>query len=61
MKDKKPSPVFPLSIRLSPAVFHRLQAATDRKKHPFAPRRSAVIERGIELALVELDNKRGKK
>lgn len=35
----------------------RLHAATDRAADPYAPTITRIVERGIELALAELERK----
>ena len=54
MSDKQ------ISARVPEALAQRLSAATDRAKDPYAPTVSQVINRGIELALKELEAKRKK-
>jgi predicted DNA-binding protein len=46
-----------LSIRISEGLNARLRAATDRDKNPYAPSVTQIVERGIELALKELERK----
>lgn len=44
----------PLSLRISDQIMVRLLQACDRTNNPYAPNKTAIVERGIELALQEL-------
>lgn len=45
------------SVRLEDEQMTRLHAATDRAADPYAPTITRIVERGIELALAELERK----
>jgi hypothetical protein len=45
-------------VLLPDEISKKLRVATDRKKLSYAPTITAVITRGVELALQELDKKR---
>lgn len=47
-----------VSFRLDEELLDRLRKATVESRSPFAPSMTAVIERGIELALRELEKRR---
>lgn len=50
-----------LSVRIDPSLKSRLDKASDQDRDPFAPTRAKIVERGIELALKELDAKKGRR
>jgi len=50
----------PFTLRLDSSVMERLTSAADRLKNPYAPNKTQIVERGIELALQEIANKKGK-
>jgi len=43
------------SLRIKPDLLRRIRERADRKVHPYAPSITAIIERGITLALDELE------
>lgn len=47
-----------ITIRLTEESYGRLRRAADRTKDPYAPAITAIAERGIELALRELEKKK---
>lgn len=58
MSDEKPKrkPRAVLETGLPPELRARLDRATDRKLNRFAPMKSSLIRRGIELALLEYES-----
>lgn len=50
-----------MSIRIDPALKSALDRICDQDRDAYAPSRARIVERGIELALRELEAKRGKK
>jgi predicted DNA binding CopG/RHH family protein len=50
----------PVSIRLPDDLIEAIAKATDKRRDPYAPSITQVIERGVRLALKELERK-GKK
>lgn len=54
MKPKPLNNKPPLSLRISNPIMVRLLQACDRTNNPYAPNKTAIVERGIELALQEL-------
>ena len=46
-----------ITIRLPEHLAEQLRAETDRTKNPYAPTISAIVARGIELALREMERK----
>lgn len=48
----------PVTARIDEDLVNRLEKATDRSKDPYAPSKSQIIERGIELALRELERRK---
>lgn len=58
MSDEKPhrKPCAVLETGLPPELRARLDRATDRKLNRFAPMKSTLIRRGIELALQEYES-----
>lgn len=46
-----------LSLRISETLLARLRTAADKARNPYAPSLTQVVERGIELALKELERK----
>jgi hypothetical protein len=49
-----------VAARINGELATRLQKATDRRRDPYAPTATQVIIRGLELALAEMERKRGK-
>ena len=49
-----------LSFRVPLGMKRRLDAAISRSRDPYAPTQTAILRRGLELALAELDKKRTK-
>lgn len=47
----------PLSLRIDRELLDKLERAVDRSKNPYAPSKTQIIERGIELALRELEKR----
>lgn len=47
-----------IGIRLSDEMAARLDRATDRNRDPYAPTMTQLVERGIELALKELERRK---
>lgn len=47
----------PISFKLPAELVRRLRSAADHASDPYAPTLTAVVERGIELALRELGKK----
>ena len=47
-----------IAARISNDLATRVRKVTDRKQDPFAVSISQLIERGVELALKELEQKR---
>ncbi len=47
----------PVGFRLDAALIKRLRLATIDSKNPYSPNMTKVVERGIELALRELEKK----
>lgn len=47
-----------IGIRLSNELADRLDKATDRIRDPYAPTTTQLIERGLELALKELERRK---
>lgn len=43
-----------ITVRIGVELLAKLQKACDKSRSPYAPTKTAVIERGIELALREL-------
>lgn len=56
----KPKPNPMVGTAISTELAGRLSKAADRKRDPYAPTVSQIIVRGIELALSELEKRRGK-
>jgi predicted DNA-binding protein len=50
-----------LSVRLPADLKARLDRASDQTRDPYAPARARIIERGIELALREIEIKKTKR
>jgi hypothetical protein len=50
----------PVTVRLPDELIEAVGRATDKSRDPYAPSVTQVIERGIRLALKELERK-GKK
>lgn len=48
-----------LTFRVSEDEAARLEKATDPKRDAMAPTKTAILRRGLVLALAELDRKRG--
>jgi predicted transcriptional regulator len=46
------------SIRIRDELAEKLERATDRSRNPYAPTKTAVFERGLELALKELERRK---
>ena len=44
-----------LNARLSDEMWKRLQKAADKKTNPYAPSMTQIVQRGIDLALQELE------
>lgn len=49
-----------LSVRIDGSLKARLDKASDQARDPYAPAKAKIVERGIELALKELDAKTGR-
>jgi hypothetical protein len=49
-----------LSVRIAADLKARLDRASDQERDPYAPTRARIIERGIELAVRELEAKKVK-
>ena len=47
-----------ITFRCPPLLLKKLEATVDKRKSPYAPTKTALILRGIELALKEFDRKR---
>lgn len=47
-----------LSVRLPAGHLARLRAATDSTKNPYVTTVTKIVERGIDLALKEIDRKK---
>jgi hypothetical protein len=54
MKEKR----IPIGLKLDAKLLAKLRAKTIESKEPYAPTMTQAIERGIELALVEIEKKR---
>jgi Arc/MetJ-type ribon-helix-helix transcriptional regulator len=54
MKQSKKS----VTVRLPDELIKELQRATDTGRDPYAPSITKVVERGVRLALLELERKR---
>lgn len=50
-----------LSVRIESSLKGRLDKASDQDRDPYAPAKAKIVERGIDLALKELDAKKGGK
>lgn len=48
-----------ITVRLDDELLKRVQHATDRRRDPYAPNLTQLVERGLELALQEMA-KRGR-
>lgn len=46
-----------INVRVEKALVKRLRKATVESKNPFSPTISQIVERGIELALKELNRR----
>lgn len=46
-----------VAVRLPLAIIARLQHATNRERNIYAPTITSIIERGVQLALDELEGK----
>lgn len=44
-----------VTFRIDPAMKARLDKACDRDRNPYAPSKTRLLERGIELALREME------
>ena len=49
-----------IGIRISEELKKRLDRATSRERDPYAPTLTQVVERGLELALKEFEERRRK-
>jgi hypothetical protein len=47
-----------IGFRLDAELVDRARLATDKDKNPYAPTLTQIVERGLELALRELDKKK---
>lgn len=47
-----------VNARLPDELYARLEKATDKSKNPYAPSKTSIIERGVELALKELEKRK---
>lgn len=47
-----------VTFRIDPAMKARLDKACDRGCNPYAPSKTRLLERGIELALREMETKK---
>lgn len=47
----------PVSLRIDRNLMDRIGKAVDRTRNPYAPTMTQIIERGIELALRELEKR----
>ena len=43
----------PMAFKIRPDIAAKLRAAANNPKDPYAPTMTAIVERGIELALKE--------
>jgi hypothetical protein len=50
-----------LSFRVAGELVRRLEKVTDRTKNPYAPNTTQILERGLMLALDEIERKKRKK
>lgn len=50
-----------LSVRIDEGVIAALDRASDQDRDAYAPSKARIVERGIELALRELEAKKGGK
>ena len=50
-----------LSVRIETSLKGRLDKASNQNHNPYAPTKAKIVERGIELALRELDAKKGRR
>lgn len=48
----------PMTFRIEAKLLARLEKACDKAKNPYAPTQTQVVERGIELALRELERRK---
>ncbi len=48
-----------ITARISNELLARLKKASDKRKNPYAPTITQIIERGLDLALSELETKKG--
>ena len=48
----------PITVRVRDDLLERLRKATDKEKNFYAPTQTQVFERGLELALNELEKKK---
>lgn len=47
----------PVSLRIDRNLMDRLDRAVNRSRNPYAPTKTQIVERGIELALRELEKR----
>lgn len=50
-----------ITVRLEKGRAAKLRVASDKGKNPYAPSVTQIVERGIDLALNELERKAGRK
>lgn len=46
-----------ITVRINNSLLERIEQATDRGKNPFAPTKSQLVVRGLDLALKEYEKK----
>ncbi len=49
----------PTTVRLPMPLHQKLLVATDRDRNPYAPTVSKIVQRGVELALKEMEKRKG--
>lgn len=47
-----------VTFRIGPEMKARIDKACDRDRNPYAPSKTRLLERGIELALKEIERKK---
>jgi hypothetical protein len=48
----------PVTFRIEDKLLERLKKASSDSKNPYAPTQVQIVERGIELALKEIEGKK---